>query len=83
VRPQLDDLIHRGWATETPATTGPPAAASPGVLIKLTIEGRAAHARVAERVRAFRAQVTAGLSEQDYTTLVTLLERVAGNLTPA
>ena len=77
VRPQHDDLIHRGWATEA-AGPGPGAAA-----VALTAAGRAAHDRVSERVRAFRAQVTEGLSEDDYATLITLLERVAGNLTPA
>lgn len=73
VRPETDDLIHRGWATESP----------PAGAVSLTGAGRAAHDRVAERVRAFRAHVTDGLSEQDYATLVALLERVAGNLTPA
>ena len=51
--------------------------------VSLTDDGRAAHDRVAERIRAFRAHVTDGLSEQDYATLVALLVRVAGNLTPA
>jgi DNA-binding MarR family transcriptional regulator len=71
VRPQLDDLVHRGWVTGA------------GGGVALTAEGWTAHERVAERVRAFRAQVTDDLSEQEYVTLVTLLERVAGCLTPA
>lgn len=87
-RPQLNDLINRGWATESPAGAEHPeprdqAADQPGREVVLTPAGRAAHDRVAERVRAFRAQVAAGLSERDYATLVALLERVAGNLTPA
>ena len=76
VRPQLDELIRRGWAAELPA--GPAAE-----VVQLTAAGRVAHDRIAGRVRAFRAHVTDGLTEQDYVTLVTLLERVAGNLTPA
>ena len=72
-RPQVDDLIRRGWVSEVEG----------GPAVRLTTAGRAAHHRVAERVRAFRARVTEGLSEQEYATLVTLLERVAGNLTPA
>ncbi|MEU8610825.1 hypothetical protein AB0C29_22835, partial [Actinoplanes sp. NPDC048791] len=59
------------------------AEAQAGPVLRLTGAGRAAHDRVAERVRTFRARVTDGLSEQEYATLVTLLERVAGNLTPA
>ncbi len=96
VRSEIDGLISRGWATESrqaaapvdtvatgenAAPVGP--AARPTGLISLTTAGRAAHDRAAERVRAFRTHVTDGLSEQDYRTLVTLLERVAGNLTPA
>jgi DNA-binding MarR family transcriptional regulator len=72
VRPELDDLIGRGWVAERPAGT-----------VGLTAAGRLAHDRVAERVRSLRAHVTEGLTEQDYLTLLTLLERVAGNLTPA
>ncbi|GAA3337742.1 MarR family winged helix-turn-helix transcriptional regulator [Amorphoplanes nipponensis] len=71
VRPQVDDLVDRGWAAETAGT------------VTLTPAGRAAHDRLAEQVEAFRARVTEGLSAQDYRTLITLLERVAGNLTPA
>ena len=76
VRPQLDELIRRGWAA---ALTAEPDVEA----VRLTAAGRVVHDRVAGRVRAFRAHVTDGLSEQDYVTLVTLLERVAGNLTPA
>ena len=88
VRPETDDLIHRGWATESPpagtaAAESPPAGTAAAGAVSLTGDGRAAHDRVAERVRDFRAHVTDGLSEHDYATLVALLERVAGNLTPA
>ena len=72
VRPELDDLIGRGWVTGRAAGA-----------VALTAPGRVAHDRVAERVRSFRAQVTEGLTEQDHRTLLALLERVAGNLTPA
>jgi DNA-binding MarR family transcriptional regulator len=84
------DLTAAGRMTE--AETGPvldltaagrATMAETGPVLRLTAAGRAAHDRVAERVRTFRARVTEGLSEQDYATLVTLLERVAGNLTPA
>ena len=85
VRPQLDELIHRGWAS--PLTAEPvelvESVESVAEAVRLTAAGRVVHDRVAGRVRAFRAHVTDGLSEQDYVTLVTLLERVAGNLTPA
>ncbi|MET8148086.1 MarR family winged helix-turn-helix transcriptional regulator [Actinoplanes sp. NPDC049668] len=72
VCPEVDDLIGRGWA----------AGAEPGSLT-LTGPGRAAHDRIAQRVYAARARVTDGLAEQEYVTLIGLLERVAGNLAPA
>ena len=72
VRPELDDLIGRGWVTGRPAGA-----------VALTAPGRVVHDRVAERVHSFRARVTEGLTDQDHRTLLALLERVAGNLTPA
>jgi DNA-binding MarR family transcriptional regulator len=72
VRPEVEDLMARGWVTEPEPDS-----------VALTVAGQAAHDRVAEQVRMFRAQVTEGLTEQEYATLVTLLERIAGNLTPA
>jgi hypothetical protein len=75
VRSEVLDLVHQGWAAI--------GSVSGAGTVALTVAGRAVHDRVAERVRLFRAQVTAGFSEQDYTTLLTLLKRVAGNLTPA
>ena len=46
----------------------------------LTALGRVAHARVEERVQAFRATITEGISDEDYVVTVHTLERCAANL---
>ena len=68
--PRLGDRVTRAGAGRAAAC-------------RSTAVGRAAHDRVAERVRSFRPHVTDGLSEREYATLIALLERVTGNLTPA
>jgi len=65
--PKISDLRERGWVTE-------------GDDFTLTGEGRAAHARVEERVQAFRASVTHDISDDDYVTTTKTLERCAANL---
>ena len=62
------DLAGRGWLR---AGDGPPAA---------TDEGRAAHARLAAAVGAFRRSVADGLSEEEYARTVTGLARMVANL---
>jgi DNA-binding IclR family transcriptional regulator len=62
---QLADLRARGWVTENG---------------ELTETGREAHARVEDRVKAFRVAVTDGISDDDYRTTIRTLERCAANL---
>jgi DNA-binding MarR family transcriptional regulator len=69
MRPYVDGLADRGWVTRTGDGD-----------ITLTDAGRDAHARTAERMLAARARVVEGLSNDDYDTLMSLLQRVAGNL---
>lgn len=66
-----DALLTRGDATADDGT------------YTLTSTGRQTHARVAALVRAQRARVTAGLTPDDYATVIGLLQRIAANLTTA
>ena len=66
--PKVADLRARGWVAETG---------------ELTEVGRAAHARVEEQVKAFRAAATGGVSDDDYRTTIRTLERCAANLEAA
>ncbi|MFD7975700.1 MarR family winged helix-turn-helix transcriptional regulator [Streptomyces sp. NPDC059071] len=72
VRPYVDDLAGRGWASRSEDGT-----------VALTEEGRRAHRRIAEQVGALRARVTESLSPEEYGTLVDLLRRVAAHLDAA
>ncbi|WP_033261053.1 helix-turn-helix domain-containing protein [Amycolatopsis vancoresmycina] len=66
--PKLADLRARGWVAEDGTLTG---------------EGREAHARVEDRVKAFRTKSTEGISDDDYRTTIRTLERCAANLEAA
>ncbi|MFE2959122.1 hypothetical protein [Nocardia tengchongensis] len=46
----------------------------------LTEEGVEAHAKLLERIQIQRAAVTAGLTDDDYRTLLDLLQRVSANV---
>ncbi len=59
----VDDLIIRGWVTETDPLT-------------VTTEGRAVEAELAERVGEVRRRVAAALPDGDYDMLVQLLARL-------
>ncbi|MEU4248537.1 MarR family transcriptional regulator [Amycolatopsis sp. NPDC026612] len=63
--PKMAELRARGWATEEGT---------------LTDDGRAAHARVEEHIKAFRTKAVEGISEDDYRTTLRTLERCAANL---
>jgi hypothetical protein len=66
--PKVADLRTRGWVTEDGS---------------LTADGRKAHARVEEHIKAFRAKAIEGISEDDYRTTLRTLERCAANLEAA
>jgi DNA-binding MarR family transcriptional regulator len=66
--PKIADLRERGWVTETG---------------ELTAAGREAHARVEQRVQAFRATAIDGIGDDDYRTTIRTLERCAANLEAA
>ena len=61
----IGPLVERGWLVGQ----------------VLTAEGEAARRRLAEKVRAQRRRVMAGISEADYRVTVDVLRRMAGNLT--
>jgi DNA-binding MarR family transcriptional regulator len=63
-QPVVDSLAALGWVTE----------------YQLTPVGRTAFDSVSGKVHAFRAKVISGMSEEEYVTLVRLLERVAANV---
>lgn len=67
--PKVADLRARGWVAAGE--------------VALTSEGREAHARVEARVKAFRAAVTDGVSDDDYRTTIRTLRRCAENLEAA
>jgi hypothetical protein len=62
---KVADLRTRGWVAEDGT---------------LTAEGREAHARVEDRIKAFRAKAVGGISDDDYRTTIRTLERCAANL---
>ena len=63
---KVADLRARGWITEGE--------------LALTETGREAHARVEERIKAFRVSSMDGISDDDYRTTLRTLERCAANL---
>ena len=69
VRPVVDDLCSRGWATPL----GPDR-------VGLTETGTKALTDIQGRVAANRASITEGISERDYRTTVDVLARMATNL---
>lgn len=64
----LADLRDRGWVEES------------GGHLRLTADGVAQHGALAPRVAAVRGRVSAALPPEDYSTLVTLLERLVEGL---
>lgn len=68
----IDTVLADGWARRP----------SPHHLA-LTPEGHRRLKGVAERVEAFRALATTGISPQEYRTAVLVLERMTHNLEPA
>jgi DNA-binding MarR family transcriptional regulator len=68
VTPVVDDLLTRGWVQWT------------GEVLVLTGAGREAHAVVSERVAANRKTLTAGISAEEYASVINVLVRMAGNL---
>lgn len=66
--PFAHELTARGWIV--PAGEG----------YAITQAGREAYERIFETVRANRARMTDGLSEEQYSTVVDALERMCANL---
>jgi hypothetical protein len=65
----LDDLTRRGWITGHEPR-------------QLTQDGQAALDAIRERT-SLREKITAGLTAEQYTHTVAVLEQMAANLTPA
>ncbi|MFE3985299.1 MarR family winged helix-turn-helix transcriptional regulator [Nocardia tengchongensis] len=67
--PYVGALLDRGWVAPADAGT-----------YALTPEGVEAHAKLLARIRIQRAAVTAGLTDDDYRTLLDLLQRVSADV---
>ncbi|MEV4311543.1 MarR family transcriptional regulator [Actinocrispum sp. NPDC049592] len=67
LRPVVESLAARGWVAEC----------------ALTPSGQEAFDAISAKVHAFRRRTIEGLSDDEYGTLVSLLERVAANVTAA
>lgn len=65
----LEELLLRGWAQRLA-----------DVRIALTAKGRGVHERLHTTVAAHRRHIAEGVTEPEYRTTVTVLERMAGNL---
>lgn len=64
----LTELVESGWVTASPAG------------YEITARGATAYTRLAEVVATNREKATAGVSDQDYNTVVATLEQIARNL---
>jgi hypothetical protein len=69
LRVVLDLLRAKGWISEAGGT------------LTLTPAGAAARGRLVVAVRAARARITEGVSEQEYRAAIATLRRIAQNLT--
>ncbi len=69
VRAALEELVQRGWAERLA-----------GARVQLTSSGREAHRRLEATVAEQRRHIAEGVSEGDYRTTMSVLERMAGNL---
>ncbi|MEU6581098.1 hypothetical protein [Nocardia sp. NPDC046763] len=67
--PYVGTLLDRGWVVLDAVGT-----------YALTPEGVGAHAKLLERIRIQRTAATEGLSDDDYRTLLDLLQRVSANV---
>ncbi|MFE2995492.1 hypothetical protein ACFXG4_10835 [Nocardia sp. NPDC059246] len=67
--PYVGTLLDRGWVVRDAAGA-----------YTLTLEGIGAHAKLLERIGIQRTAATEGLSDDDYRTLLDLLQRVSANV---
>ncbi|MGW4242162.1 hypothetical protein, partial [Nocardia sp. NPDC004722] len=67
--PYVAELAERGWVRIDAAGTH-----------ALTADGVAAHEKLLARIQIQRRAVTEGLTDDDYRTLLDLLQRVAANV---
>jgi DNA-binding MarR family transcriptional regulator len=66
----IERLIATGWVVRTEL----------GQELALTDEGKAQLARIRRRIGEFRQQSLQGVSEDDYRTMIAVLERIINNL---
>jgi DNA-binding MarR family transcriptional regulator len=69
----LADLEERGWVTRRPRGAG-------SLELEITDGGRAGHARVLHIQNDLRRRAVQGVNEDEYATVLRVLERIVGNL---
>jgi DNA-binding MarR family transcriptional regulator len=70
LRATIEQLIAKGWVVRTERAQE----------LALTDEGRRELARIRRRIGEFRQQSLQGVSEDDYRTMIAVLERIISNL---
>jgi DNA-binding MarR family transcriptional regulator len=65
----VDQLLHRGWLS-----------IDAGSRLHLTDAGQAANARVAELVTGLRAEIHAGITDEEYVAALKVLRRMIHNV---
>ena len=66
------DLVSRGWVRQLESSE-----------LELTETGRSAHAAVLKRVTAIRQLLRRGITDDEYVSVVAVLQRMASNLESA
>ena len=67
-------LVGRGWAEQTETSR-------PGIVeFQLTQEGRRMHGVILAMQKEIRRRAMQGISEEEYTTVIRVLQRLVGNL---
>ncbi|ONH26975.1 MarR family transcriptional regulator [Pseudofrankia asymbiotica] len=65
----IDDLLNRGWMTQSPVDT-----------FVITEAGEAGRTRAADRARQAQAQIHAGIAPHEYVAALNVLRRMIANL---
>jgi DNA-binding MarR family transcriptional regulator len=67
----IDEMIDKGWLSQDEKNEG---------LLQLTEEGNSKHQIILESQKEVRQRTVQGVSEEEYTTVISVLQRIVENL---